>query len=199
MAASDLATELARIAGLDTDALRSLWLRMTGKPPSRQLSGDLLRRMVMHRVQERCFGALDRKLAAMLYRLADGDGALPARLRIGSVLVREHGGVVHQVMVVRDGFAWNDRVLPSLRLSRRRSPVRSGTGTASSASAKPSWPKLTVLEPINARLIRAASISAAAERPSTLGLLRSGRVDSLGALTSGRRYHEGASTQIERS
>ena len=119
MAAHDLAAELVRIAGLDTDALRSLWLRMTGKPPSRQLSGDLLRRMVMHRVQERCLGGLDRKLAAMLDRLADGGGVTPARLKIGSVLVREHGGVVHQIIVVQDGFACNDRVFPSLSAAAR--------------------------------------------------------------------------------
>ena len=99
---------------MDTDLLRSLWLRMMGKSPSRKLSGDLLRRMVMHDVQERCLGGLDRKLATMLDRLAIGDGAVPARLRLGSTLVREHGGIVHQVMVVEDGFAWQGRVLPSL-------------------------------------------------------------------------------------
>ena len=68
----------------------------------------------MHRVQERCLGGLDRKLAATLDRLADGSATVPARLKIGSVLVREHGGVVHQVMVVSGGFAWNGRILPSL-------------------------------------------------------------------------------------
>ena len=118
-APNDLPAELARIAGLDTDALRSLWLRMTGKPPSRQLSGDLLRRMVMHRVQERCLGGLDRKLAALLDKLADGGEIASVRLKLGSVLVREHGGMVHQVMVVPDGFAWNDRVLPSLSAAAR--------------------------------------------------------------------------------
>ena len=112
--ADDLPAELARIASLNTDALRSLWLKMTGRPPSRQLSGDLLRRMVMHSVQERCLGALDRKLATMLDRLADGSGVMPTRLKVGSTLVREHDGVLHQVMVVPDGFAWNNRVLPSL-------------------------------------------------------------------------------------
>ena len=115
IAVGDLPAELARIAGLDTDGLRSLWLKMTGKPSTRQLSGDLLRRMVMHRVQERCLGGLDRKLATMLDRLADGGGGpTPTRLGLGSVLVREHQGVVHQVTVVANGFAWNDRVLPSL-------------------------------------------------------------------------------------
>lgn len=114
IAASDLPTELARIASLDTEQLRSMWLKMTGTPPTRQLSGDMLRRMVMHHLQEQCLGGLDRKLAATLQRLADGSGPTSTRLRLGSVLVREHGGVLHQVTVVADGFAWNDRVFPSL-------------------------------------------------------------------------------------
>ena len=114
IAAGDLPAELDRIAGLNTDELRSLWLRMTGASPTRQLSGDLLRRMVMHHVQEQCLGGLDCKLATALDRLVVGDGLTPTRLKLGSVLVREHDGIVHQVTVVADGFAWNDRVLPSL-------------------------------------------------------------------------------------
>ena len=112
--ATDLAAELVRIAALDTSELRSLWLKMTGKPPSRQLAGDLLRRMVMHRVQERSLGSLDRKLAVMLDRFADGSRLPPTRLKLGTVLVREHDGALHQVMVLPDGYAWNGRVLPSL-------------------------------------------------------------------------------------
>lgn len=114
IAACDLPAELARIASLNTDDLRSRWLKLTGSPLSRQLSGDLLRRMVMHHVQEQCLGGLDRQLAATLDRLADGGGVMPTRLKLGSVLVREHGGILHQVTVVADGFAWNDNVLPSL-------------------------------------------------------------------------------------
>ena len=114
IAAGDLPAELARIAGLDTDDLRSLWLKMTGAPPTRQLSADLLRRMVMYHVQERCLGGLNQKLATALDRSADGGGPTPMRLKLGSVLVREHDGVLHQITVVADGFAWNDRVLPSL-------------------------------------------------------------------------------------
>ena len=42
----DLAEELARIQALNTSELRSMVLSTTGKPPSRQLSGDLLRLML---------------------------------------------------------------------------------------------------------------------------------------------------------
>ena len=38
------------------------------------------------------------------------------RLQLGSVLVREHGGVIHQVMVLADGFVWNGRTWTSLSM-----------------------------------------------------------------------------------
>jgi len=112
--APDLPDDLDRIRSLNTNELRLRWFEMTRKRPTRQLSGDLLRRMVMHHVQEQRLGGLDRQTARMLDRLADGRGVVPVRLKIGTVLVREHEDTMHQVMVVEGGFAWNDRVLPSL-------------------------------------------------------------------------------------
>ena len=32
----------------------------------------------------------------------------------GSILTRELNGTLHQVMVVEDGFSWQDRIYPSL-------------------------------------------------------------------------------------
>ena len=112
--ADDLARELVRLRTLNTDELRSLWLKMTGASSTRQLSGELLRRMVMHRVQEQRLGGLDRPTARMLDKLAEGGGVAPTRLKIGTVLVREHEGTMHQVKVVEGGFVWRDQVLPSL-------------------------------------------------------------------------------------
>ena len=112
--ADDLARELLRIRTLNTEELRSLWFKMTGARPTRQLAGELLRRMVMHHVQEQRLSGLDRPTARMLDRLAEGGGTAPTRLKVGTVLVREHKGVMHQIMVVEAGFAWNDQVLPSL-------------------------------------------------------------------------------------
>lgn len=112
--ADDLARELVRIRTLNTDELRSLWSKVTGARPTRQLTGELLRRMVMHHVQEQRLGGLDRPTARMLDRMAEGCGVAPTRLKIGTVFVREHEGVMHQVMVVEGGFAWNGQILPSL-------------------------------------------------------------------------------------
>ena len=112
--ASDLPEQLARIKVLNTSELRSLVLSTTGKPPSRQLSGDVLRRMLSYRIQTKALGGLDPKTTKLLDRLADGGGEGNRRLMHGSVLTRELNGTMHQVMVVAEGFTWQDRTYPSL-------------------------------------------------------------------------------------
>ena len=50
----------------------------------------------------------------LLDRLAQG-GAEPLRhLKVGTVMVREHQGTLHEVMVVPGGFSWQDKTYPSL-------------------------------------------------------------------------------------
>jgi hypothetical protein len=113
-AAETLEAELDRIAALDLDELRSLWLKMTGQGAPRALSRALLARMIAHRVQEQRLGKLGRELRQRLDGLARG-GAEPVRhLKVGTVMVREHQGVTHEVMVVPGGFCWKDKTYPSL-------------------------------------------------------------------------------------
>ena len=50
---------------------------------------------------------------ATLASLGIPDGRT-GRLQPGCVLVREHGGVMHQVMVLKGAFAWNGRTFSSL-------------------------------------------------------------------------------------
>jgi Protein of unknown function (DUF2924) len=46
--------------------------------------------------------------------LAKG-GAEPVRhLKVGTVMVREHQGEMHEVMVVPGGFSWKEKTYPSL-------------------------------------------------------------------------------------
>ena len=78
------------------------------------LSRDLLARMIAYRVQEQRLGKLGRETRKLLDRLAKG-GAEPVRhLKVGTVMVREHQGTLHEVMVVPGGFSWQDKTYPSL-------------------------------------------------------------------------------------
>ena len=99
-AAETLEAELERIAALGLDDLRSLWLRMNQKNAPRAFSRDLLARIIASRVQEQRLGKLGRELRQRLDRLAKGGGEPVRHLKVGTVMVREHKGTLHEVMVV---------------------------------------------------------------------------------------------------
>ena len=73
--------------------------------------------MIAWRIQEKFYGGHDKATLRLLDGLARREVAKPAtepRLRPGTVLMREHGGVRHTVTVTPDGFVWQDRTYPSL-------------------------------------------------------------------------------------
>ena len=50
-----------------------------------------------------------------------GKGKLPMRhLKVGSIIVREYQGAVHEVMIVPDGFCWQGTVYASLSTIARK-------------------------------------------------------------------------------
>jgi hypothetical protein len=113
-AAQPLEAELDRIAALGLDEVRALWREMMQQNAPKALSRDLLARMVAYRVQEQRLGKLGREMRKLLERLAKG-GAEPVRhLKVGTVMVREHHGTLHEVMVVPGGFCWQEKIYPSL-------------------------------------------------------------------------------------
>jgi len=113
-AAETLEAELDRIAALGLDDLRALWLKMTGQVAPRVLSRNLLARMLAYRAQEQRLGKLGRKMRQRLDGLARGSGEPVRHLKVGTVLVRERQGTLHEVMVVSGGFSWRDKTYPSL-------------------------------------------------------------------------------------
>jgi hypothetical protein len=124
-AAEALEAELARIGGLGLDELRVLWLTMDGRNAPAALSRDMLARMVAYKLQEQRFGKLAISARKLLDRLARS-GSEPVRhLKVGTVMVREHRGTLHEVMVVPGGFHWQGKIHASLSTI-----ARSITGTA---------------------------------------------------------------------
>jgi Protein of unknown function (DUF2924) len=98
--------ELTRIGGLCLDELRVLWRALTQLNAPKALSRDLMARLIAYRIQEQALGKLSRETGRLLDRLARGE-AKPARhLKVGTVMVREHQGRLHEVMVVPGGFSW---------------------------------------------------------------------------------------------
>jgi hypothetical protein len=70
--------------------------------------------MIAYRVQERRLGKLGHETRKLLDRWAKG-GAQPVRhLKVGTVMVREHQGTLHEVMAVPGGFCWQDKTYRNL-------------------------------------------------------------------------------------
>ena len=123
--ADPLTAELAELPGLDLDALRRRWRRLTRRPAPPCLRRDLLARLLAHAMQTRAYGDLPRDTARLLDRLAkeaDPAKALATTLadqpavrpRPGTQLVREHAGTVHRIDVTADGYRWQGRTYASL-------------------------------------------------------------------------------------
>jgi len=114
---SKIIAEVETLRTLGKDDLRVWWSTLFGKTPPAALTKDLLRRMIAWRIQEKFYGGHDKATLKLLDGLARGKIAKPSaetKLRPGTVLMREHGGMRHTVTVTPDGFVWRDRTYPSL-------------------------------------------------------------------------------------
>lgn len=116
---SGLADEVAGLATLSFDELRARYRRLYRRAAPVGLSRDLIGRLVAHRLQEQQLGRLDDELARHLAKLARGQETR-RRIKTGSVLVREHDGVSHEVVIVPGGFLWNGETHRSLSTLAKR-------------------------------------------------------------------------------
>ena len=158
-AAADLDAELGRIAAMNIDKLRDLWRETRGREPPEALTKDLITRALAHFLQDEHLGGLRPDLRKLLTSLA-AKGAGPTRhLKVGSVIVREYQGKVHEVMVVPEGFCWQGKVYASLSIIARKITgtswngprffgLRDGEPAPSSAAAqKPAAPRSSRARP----------------------------------------------------
>ena len=122
---ASLDNEIARLRGLDVGELRARWHTMFRRVAPPHLPRHLLFRILAYRLQADQFGDLDADIRRVLDRMgfeaADGFGRLVAdlnrsrtELRPGTLLTREWGGHLQQVMVLPDGFTWNGKSYQSL-------------------------------------------------------------------------------------
>jgi hypothetical protein len=110
--------EIARLRGLDLSGLQARWRTMFGRRAPAHLPRHLLLRLIAYRVQADLHGDLDPATVRSLDRLARAGRSAPlpetSSVRPGTLLVREWDGVLHRVMALDDGFAWNGTTYRSL-------------------------------------------------------------------------------------
>jgi hypothetical protein len=112
---------LSRISTLSSIALRSgveelraLWRERRGRQPPEALSKDLIARALAHWLQEECLGQHASPLRKFLAATSEKGAEPVRRVKVGSIIVREYQGKLHEVMVVPEGFLWQGQVYASL-------------------------------------------------------------------------------------
>ena len=115
--------EIARLRGLDVGELQARWHTVFRRRAPAHLPRHLLYRILAYRLQADRLDDLDAETlrfldrsgsAADVAKLAAEFNQRRTDLNVGTLLVREWDGQLHRVMVLADGFAWNDKRYPSL-------------------------------------------------------------------------------------
>ena len=133
-AGQEIGDILAALEGLDVHALRVRWRKVFRTIAPAHLPRSLLLRIIAYKIQANAFGDLDRETARYLDGIArdyekrrcagerrshkDPPPIPPVldrhSLKPGTILAREHGGVLHRVIVGEGAFSWNDASYKSL-------------------------------------------------------------------------------------
>jgi len=129
-----LSAEIAGLKELDLEGLRKRWRKLFRAAAPPHLPKYLLFRVLAYRIQANALGDLDRESVRFLdvlareselrraqpgYRRSKAPPPVPPvpdrrRLKPGTILVREHAGVLHRVVVMENGFAWEGKTFRSL-------------------------------------------------------------------------------------
>ncbi|MDT2021199.1 DUF2924 domain-containing protein [Methylocella sp. CPCC 101449] len=109
-----LTDELARIQAMSVDELRAYWRQAESCEPPPAFSRDLLARAACYRLQEHRLGRLNHRLKKLLKAHENGPTNPARTLKAGSIIVREHLGEMHEVMIVPDGYCWRGKTYSSL-------------------------------------------------------------------------------------
>ena len=118
--AAAIEVEVERLRSMPIVELRALWRAKFRSEPPKAFGPDLLRRGIAFRIQEDVYGGFDRPTARLLKQLMqqftknNGRIVLPRQIKPGAVLIREWKGERHQVTVLEDGFAHQEKSYQSL-------------------------------------------------------------------------------------
>jgi hypothetical protein len=112
--AATLEVELAHIRAMNIDQLRMAWGEAFASDPPLAFSKDLLARAIAFDAQQKALGGLPPAVARLLRSLIKPGVEPPRQVKVGSVIVREHQGVVHEVLAVPGGFCWQGKTYDSL-------------------------------------------------------------------------------------
>src|SRR5882672_3254143 len=116
-----LAQELKDLETRGDDQLKNRWRSLYGTNPPQKIHRSLLIAAIAHRIQESALGPLKSSVRRHLVQAANNPAtSRPSRHhpsprpRTGTVLVRDWGGITHQVKVLEDGIVFRGKRYKSL-------------------------------------------------------------------------------------
>ncbi|MFG1301932.1 DUF2924 domain-containing protein [Xanthobacter sp. V3C-3] len=117
----ELPSRLIALGTVDRNALVAEWKHQFRAAPPDRIRRDLLELGIAWKLQEKALGGLKKAIVSELRGLAEALAATgdirrtkAPRLKPGARLVREWGGVTHEVTVTEAGFLWNGKAWTSL-------------------------------------------------------------------------------------
>jgi hypothetical protein len=116
VSATEVVAEIERLSSLSLGDLRAAWATEFRCDPPRGLWRDLLLRTLAWRIQEKTFGGHDKAMLKLLEAFGQkraGDQRCH-RLKTGTVLIRDFGGIRHTITIVSEGFIWQEKTYASL-------------------------------------------------------------------------------------
>ena len=118
---ANLDDQLTRLPAMKTGQLRELWRNLFGNLPHRKLRRELLIPIIAYRIQEKAHGDLKPSTARRLRSIAEevGGGRKPDAAtalgpRLGTRMVRQWQGKLHEVVTIESGFMYDGRKYRSL-------------------------------------------------------------------------------------
>jgi DUF2924 family protein len=111
-----ITAEIARLSALPLEELKAAWATEFRRAPPKGLWRDLLLRTLAWRIQEKGFGGHDKATLKLLeaYGQKRAGDQRAQRLKAGTVLIRDFGGIRHRVTILPEGFVWQDKTYSSL-------------------------------------------------------------------------------------
>jgi hypothetical protein len=110
--------QIVELEHKSANELREIYNNLFPDSANCNVAKELLRPKIAYRLQELAFGGLSNQTKAKLEAFAKGAPAIiknkHSELLPGTKICREHNGIMHEVEVTKDGFAYNGQKWNSL-------------------------------------------------------------------------------------
>jgi hypothetical protein len=118
---TEISTKLQELPRLSKPELRALWQELFAQPAHPRLRRNLMIPILAYRLQEQAYGGLKpatrkrlQKLAAELAQNQKAPPPVAPQLKIGTKLLRQFQGEIHEVLVAEDRFEYRGKRYESL-------------------------------------------------------------------------------------